>query len=50
VLCAVMGQKKKGIIVGLKQRQLHAIPRYRFMLYQGIVSCRPKVGIVSCHP
>jgi large subunit ribosomal protein L14 len=28
VLCAVMGQKKKGIIVGLKQRQLHAVPRF----------------------
>jgi len=27
VLCAVMGQKKKGIIVGLKAKQLHGIPR-----------------------
>ncbi|XP_023332516.1 39S ribosomal protein L14, mitochondrial [Eurytemora carolleeae] len=28
VLCAVMGQKKKGIIVGLKAKQLHGIPRF----------------------
>ena len=28
VLVAVLGQKKKGIIVGMKAKQLHAIPRY----------------------
>ena len=28
VLVAVLGQKKKGIIVGMKQKQRHAIPRY----------------------
>jgi len=28
VLMAACGQKKKGIIVGLKQKQLHGIPRY----------------------
>ena len=33
VLVAVLGQKKKGIIVGMKQKQRHAIPRYCTVLY-----------------
>jgi len=28
VMVAILGQKKKGIIVGIKQKQLHAVPRY----------------------
>ncbi len=28
VLLAVCGQKKKGIIVGMRQNQLHGIPKY----------------------
>ena len=28
VLVAILGQKKKGIIVGTKQKQRHAVPRY----------------------
>ena len=28
VLVAILGQKKKGIIVGMKQKQRHAVPRY----------------------
>jgi len=28
VMVAILGQKKKGIIVGMKAKQLHAIPRY----------------------
>ena len=28
VLMAVCGQKKKGIIVGMRQQQLHGIPKY----------------------
>ena len=28
VMVAILGQKRKGIIVGMKQKQKHAIPRY----------------------
>ena len=27
-MVAILGQKKKGIIVGMKAKQLHGIPRY----------------------
>ena len=39
VLVAVLGQKKKGIIVGMKQKQRHAIPRYCTVLYCNVLHC-----------
>ena len=39
VLVAVLGQKKKGIIVGMKQKQRHAIPRYYPVLYCTVLYC-----------
>ena len=39
VLVAVLGQKKKGIIVGMKQKQRHAIPRYYTVLYCSVLYC-----------
>ena len=39
VLVAVLGQKKKGIIVGMKQKQRHAIPRYCTVMYCTVLYC-----------
>ena len=39
VLVAVLGQKKKGIIVGMKQKQRHAIPRYCTVLHCTVLYC-----------
>ena len=39
VLVAVLGQKKKGIIVGMKQKQRHAIPRYYPVLHCTVLYC-----------
>ena len=45
VLVAVLGQKKKGIIVGMKQKQRHAIPRYCTVLYCTALYCTEQHAI-----
>ena len=46
VLVAVLGQKKKGIIVGMKQKQRHAIPRYYPVLYCTVLYCTARLSQV----
>merc|ERR1711902_7358 len=45
VLVAVLGQKKKGIIVGMKQKQRHAIPRYCTVMYCNVLYCTVQYAI-----